>query len=153
MISWETLHKYLKFEISFEKAGLDSAIKNWNLSNGGLIPHHNPLLPGELINGLNKILVGDISFPVFKQWSIIACSSLVDNLNEETGSIEAFFYEWENFNKYASKQNASKKKMIEMIKSLKSNIHENRNYIRIGLEEYAKQIDDFEKRKLILKKI
>ena len=147
MISWETIHKYLRFEISFEETGLAEAMKNWDVSNGALIPHHNPLLPGELIAGLDKILAGDISFPVFKEWSRIACSSLVDNLNEETGSIENFFYEWENFNDYAVKQNASKKRMIEMIKSLKCNIHENRNYIRAGLADYENQIDDFEKKK------
>ena len=147
MISWETIYKYLRFEIPFEKTGLEEVMKNWDLSNGALIPHHNPLLPGELIAGLDKILAGDISFPIFKQWSRIACSSLVDNLNEETGCIENFFYEWENFNDYAAKQNASKKRMIEMIKSLKCNIHENRHYIRAGLSEYEKQIDEFEKKK------
>ena len=147
MISWEVIYKYLRFEIPFEKTGLEEAMKNWDLSNGALIPHHNPLLPGELIAGLDKILAGDISFPIFKQWSRIACSSLVDNLNEETGCIENFFYEWENFNDYAAKQNASKKRMIEMIKSLKCNIHENRHYIRAGLSEYEKQIDEFEKKK------
>lgn len=146
MISWEKIYKYLKFEISFEETGLEEAMKNWDASNGTLIPHHNPLLPGELIAGLDKILAGDISFPVFKEWSRIACSSLVDNLNEETGCIENFFYEWENFNDYAAKQNASKKRMIEMIKSLKCNIHENRYYTRAGLSDYEKQIDDFEKK-------
>ena len=147
MISWETIHKYLTFEISFEETGLEETMKNWDLSKGALIPHHKPLLPGELITGLDKILAGEISFPVFKQWSRIACSSLVDNLNEETGSIENFFYEWENFNDYATKQNASKKRMIEMVKSLKCNIYENRHYIRVGLARYEKQIDDFEKKK------
>ena len=147
MISWEVIYKYLRFEIPFEKTGLEEAMKNWDLSNGALIPHHNPLLPGELIAGLDKILAGDISFPIFKQWSRIACSSLVDNLNEETGCIENFFYEWENFNDYVAKQNASKKRMIEMIKSLKCNIHENRHYIRAGLSKYEKQINEFEKKK------
>ena len=147
MISWETIHKYLTFEISFEETGLEETMKNWDLSKGALIPHHKPLLPGELITGLDKILAGEISFPIFKQWSRIACSSLVDNLNEETGSIENFFYEWENFNDYAAKQNASKKRMIEMVKSLKCNIYENRHYIRVGLARYEKQIDDFEKKK------
>ena len=147
MISWETIHKYLTFEISFEETGLEEVMKNWDLSKGALIPHHKPLLPGELIAGLDKILAGEISFPVFKQWSSIACSSLVDNLNEETGSIKNFFYEWENLNDYATKQNASKKRMIEMVKSLKCNIYENRHYIRVGLARYEKQIDDFEKKK------
>lgn len=147
MILWETIYKYLKFEISFEETGLAEAMKNWDLSSGALIPHHKPLLPGELISGLDKILVGDISFPTFKQWSRIACSSLVDNLNEETGLIENFFYEWEEFNNYAAKQNASKKRMIEMIRSLKCNIYENRNYTRAGLSNYEKQIDEFEKKK------
>ena len=72
MILWETIYKYLKFEISFEETGLAEAMKNWDLSNGALIPHHKPLLPGELISGLDKILAGDISFPTFKQWSRIA---------------------------------------------------------------------------------
>lgn len=147
MILWETIHKYLTFEISFEETGLEETMKNWDLSKGALIPHHNPLLPGELITGLDKILAGEISFPIFKQWSRIACASLVDNLNEETDSIENFFYEWENFNDYAAKQNASKKRMIEMVKSLKCNIYENRHYIRVGLARYEKQIDDFEKKK------
>ena len=147
MISWETIYKYLKFEISFEETGLTEVMKNRDLSKGALIPHHKPLLPGELISGLDKILAGDISFPIFKQWSRIACSSLVDNLNEETESIENFFYEWEEFNNYAAKQNASKKRMIEMIRSLKCNIYENRYYIRVGLSEYEKQIDEFEKKK------
>lgn len=147
MISWELIHKYLRFEASFEETGLEEAMKNWDISQGGLIPHHNPLLPGELINGLDKILAGDISFSTFKQWSRIACSSLVDNINEETGSIEHFFYEWESFNDYAAKQNASKKRMVDMIRSLKSNIHENRFYIRMGLSEHEKRIDAFEKKK------
>lgn len=147
MISWEVIYKYLKFEIPFKKTGLEEAMKNCDLSNCALIPHHSPLLPGELISGLDKILAGDISFPAFKQWSRIACSSLVDNLNEETGCIENFFYEWENFNDYAAKQNASKKRMIEMIKNLKCNINENRHYVRAGLSEYEKQINEFEKKK------
>ena len=90
MISWELIHKYLRFEVSFEETGLEEAMKNWDISQGGLIPHHNPLLPGELINGLDKILAGDISFSAFKQWSRIACSSLVDNINEETGLLNTF---------------------------------------------------------------
>ena len=147
MLNWNQIYRYLNFEISYEDAGFDNAIKNWNIDDGSLIPHHDMLLPGELINGLNKILAGEITFAVFKKWSQIACSCLVEHINEPTGILERIFYQWENFNNYANKQNASKQKMISMIKTLKQTISENRDFVLTGLEEYQNIIDDFEKKK------
>lgn len=67
MLNWNQIYRYLNFEISYEDAGFDNAIKNWKIDDGTLIPHHDMLLLGELINGLNKILAGEIPFAVFKK--------------------------------------------------------------------------------------
>ena len=147
MITWKTVYEYLTFQISFEDTGIEELEKSWDPLSGPLIPEHEPVPPGILINGLDKILAGEISFPVFKQWSRVACFSLAAHVGEETKCIENIFYQWEEFSNYASKQNASKKRMIEEIHALKYNIVNNRFYCRAGLKETEKRIDKFEKHK------
>lgn len=34
MLNWNQIYRYLNFEISYEDAGFDNAIKNWNIDDG-----------------------------------------------------------------------------------------------------------------------
>ena len=96
MIEWNKIYKYLRFEISFGETGLEEIEKNWDPNNGPIIPPHNPVLPGELIAGIDKFILREISLREFQSWSRIACSSLVSNIDEEGGWIKSpqADYEW-----------------------------------------------------------
>lgn len=143
MICWDTIYKYLKFEISFEETGLSLD----ELSSDMPLPGHDVLPFGMYIKGFDKILSGEIRFPAFKEWSFVACSTLCDYTGEEGNPISMLYNIWENFNQYASRCNAPKDVMLARVRHLKEIVLDNRDYLIDGLKEYTDVIDGFEERR------
>lgn len=119
MLDWDTLHRYLKFEIPYEESGYEEAKNNWKPEEGPLIPLHEPMGPFEFVVGFNKVLAGEISFPEFKRWARIALSAMGVIYERLSPKGKEVYEDFDTFVTIISPQNASKKAMTRLIHQIK----------------------------------